>query len=690
MKNDKQMLDMLRSEFEKSSKSVQIPLKLQKESMVAMLKNEGQNATDFSVKTGTNKSKIITIRRFAAAAAMFAVVIAAVLAMRADGVKIVKSDKFYKSYEGVELVKNAQSYEEVEEAVNEILGEKTPEKKPSEPHNSEQPSSDKKNDAASEKKEILDKLYEGYRNANITAEENATGDKTVQENIGTVSSSGDPIYSAGNSVAGTQTVTTIGDYDADIVENSGEYLYVVATGRNLQTGSMTEQIKIIKDASEDEMKVVSTITLSDNVVAGAFEECIAMHLKNNVLIAITGKKDFDTETVTTAVYYDVSNPEAPEKIREHTQEGTYLFSTLNGNSLCLVTDKQIKSSDATLLPSFTVNGKTTVTDPKEIFIASKDPESSYIFITLTDISSFDKPVGHLAIIGSGKRLYCSESSITATREFVSVEPDKNGAYPSRTEIYRFNMSGSSIYFAGQYVVEGSVIGGVSVNGKNGCMTVATALTDSTAVYILDVNMEFISGLKQIFPQKKADGVRFVGTKGYISSGEETMIIDFSSPKFPKVAGTISSKLFTGSLYEISETKLLGINTGADGTATFRLFDVTDPENPSVSDEYTLDKNYRVLYPYDNRSTIIIPEKGIFGIPVLTQDSEKGTEVSAYALFDVSGSAIIPAGICIHDESFVGDAAVRAAYNNGTVYTVSGEKTAAFKADTCEKTAECEI
>ena len=40
MKNDKQMLDMLRNEFEKSSESAQIPLKLQKESMVAMLKNE--------------------------------------------------------------------------------------------------------------------------------------------------------------------------------------------------------------------------------------------------------------------------------------------------------------------------------------------------------------------------------------------------------------------------------------------------------------------------------------------------------------------------------------------------------------------------------------------------------------------------------------------------------------------------
>ena len=88
--------------------------------------------------------------------------------------------------------------------------------------------------------------------------------------------------------------------------------------------------------------------------------------------------------------------------------------------------------------------------------------------------------------------------------------------------------------------------------------------------------------------------------------------------------------------------------------------------------------------------MIVSDKGMFGVPVVVNDEEKGTEVSAYMIFDVSQGTINPAGLCRHDESYVGDAAVRADYNNGTVYTVSGKKIATFSADTCEMISQCEI
>ncbi len=672
MKNDKQMLDMLRNEFKKSTESANIPLRLQKESVVAMLKNDEHKETDFSVKTGTNKSKIIAIRRLAAAAAMLAVVIAGVLAMRADGVKIIKRDTFYKSYEGAELVRSARSYEEVEVAVKEILGEKESAQQNPQTETVTAPNGESK--TSFNKKEALDKLYEGYRN--IAA---------VREAVNEV---GENLYAVSSSVVG-DAVMSLDDIDADIVKNNKEYLYIVTTGRNPETGSMTEQIKIVKAVPANDMKVVSTVTLSDNAVAGAFKECIEIYLKDNVLIAIMGKKDFDAEAETTAVYYDISNPEKPVKIREHTQDGEYLFSSLNENSLCLVTDKRVTVSDSDLVPSFDVDGATKKLGAENIFISVKDPEASYIFITVTDISDFDNPVGRLAILGSGKQFYCSESAIIATRGFVSVEPDENGAFPSLTEIYRFNVSGSSISFAGSYVVEGSLVGGVSVSGKNGYMSAVTAVADSSNIYVFDKDMEFISGLRQIFPGKKVDGVRFIGNKGYISSADETMIIDLSAPKLPKVAGTIPSKLFAGNLYEISETKLLGISTDADGSAVFRLFDVSDAENPSVSSEYKFDKVSSGLLSSDSRSVMTVSDGNIFGVPVLT-NNKSGVENSVYMLFDVSDGKITSAGLCLHDESYVGDAAVRALCINGTIYTVSGEKIVAFTADNCEKASVCEI
>ena len=666
MKNDKQMLDMLRNEFGKSSESAQIPLKLQKESMVAMLKNEEVNSTDFSVKTGADKSKIVPLRRMAVAAAMFAIVIVGVLAMRADGVKVIKRDTFYKSYEGAEIVKSAQSYEEVEVAVKEILESKN------EPVSSSQKPEVQ---TAPDNKETT-KLYEGYRNVDVAEKQTVE----VVENL----------YTASVFFVGADSVKTADDVHADIVRINGEYIYIVTTGKNLQTGNMTEQIKTVRASSDGKTEVVSTLTLSDNVVAGAFEECIEIYIKNNVLIAILGKNDFETESVTKAVYYDVSDPEKPVKIREHSQDGKYLFSSLNGNSLCLVTDKQILMSDSALVPSFTVDGKTETLNAEEIFISVNDPEASFIFITVTDISSLDKSVGRLAILGSGKQLYCSESAITAAREFVSVDPDENGLYPSLTEIYRFNVSGSSVSLAGSYIIEGSLVGGVSVSGEKKFMTVVSTVADSTNICVLDNNMEFVSGLRQIMPQKKISNVRYIGSKAYISSGDETVTIDLSKPESPEVAGTIPSKLFAGNLYEISSSKLLGMNTEENGKIVFRLFDVSDSAKPSAIAEYTLPEEYLPVLSADSRSVMVVPEKEIFGIPVIINDGETDSDVSAYLLFDVSKGEIVSLGLCRHDEHYVGDAAVRAAHINGTVYTVSGERISAFSLENLEKTAECGI
>lgn len=671
MKNDKQMLDMLKKELDKSSESVKIPLKLQKESMIAMLRNEEHKETDFSVKTGTNRSNTSALRNLAAAAAMFALVIVGILAMRADGVKVIRKDTFYSSYEGAEIVRSAQSYEEIESAVKEILGEGRNEEN-SKPHGEKNPVQTGVSQTAANiiKKESFDKLYEGYQYI-VTAEKQFVSE--IGENV---------LYTAGADVVSVQN-----GVDADIVKSDGEYLYIVTTGRNPETGSMTEQIKIVKSVPAEEMRSVSTVTLSVNEIAGASEECIEIYVRDGILIAILAKKDFETEGETTAVYFDISNPEYPQKIREHTQNGRYLFSSMNSNSFCLVTDKQITANK--LVPEFNVNGEKISLGAEEIFISVKDPEASYILITVTDISAFEKPVGRLAVLGSGKQLYCSESAIIATREFVSVDPDENGVYPGFTELYRFNISGDSVSLAGSYVVEGSA-DGVSVNSETGYLTVVTALSDSCSLCVFDENMDFVSGLGKIFPQKNIDDIRFIGKNVYISSGDETLTVDLSSPKSPKASGTIPSKLFTGGLYEISEYGLLEINMNSDSTVKFRLLDVSNPGKPTVASEYTLASDCYTLSSSDVRSIMIVEQEGIFAIPVVMNDTENGTEISAYAVFDVSDGEITLAGICRHDESYVSDAAVRAAYNDSGIYTVSGEKITAFSIGSFEKISECEI
>ena len=100
-KTDKQTMDMLREELMKSSENAKVPLKLQKDSVVAMLKNSDKNEKDFSSKTG-NKRNIVVLRRITAAAAVIAVVIIAAFYVNSGGVKVIKTDSFYKGYESKE------------------------------------------------------------------------------------------------------------------------------------------------------------------------------------------------------------------------------------------------------------------------------------------------------------------------------------------------------------------------------------------------------------------------------------------------------------------------------------------------------------------------------------------------------------------------------------------------------------
>lgn len=657
-KDDRQLLDWLRQEFEKSAETANVPLRLQKDSMVAMLKNEERKEKDFSDKTGTKSKNIIILRRLTAAAAMLAIAVIGILAMRMEGIRVIRKDSFYESYESGSPIKNAKSYREVEVAISEILAGKAPQAAvPS----TESQTGEASTAATTRKAESPLEGYSSY----VAASNSLSGVSGV--------------YDSGYSFNKTDGISSFGDFEADIVKNDGEFLYIVTTGTS-RSGGTIEQIQIVRAVPADKMQVVSTITLAEYSSSETVDECFEIYLKDGKLIALINRNNSST----VAAYYDISNPERPAKIREHIQDGKYVSSGLHENMLCLVTDKSIASSDVSLIPSFSVDGSKVSLGAEDIFIAVNDPDASYIFITVTDISNLTSPVGHLAILGSGKQLYCSSRAVTVARNFVSVDTEE-----SLTEIYRFNLKGSSIVFGGSYVTEGSLIGGLSIDESSGYLRAATSAGDTVNIYILDEGMQFVSGLKKSFPDKKITGIRFIGNSVYVVLGEETMIIDLSDPSALKPAATIASVQFTGDLYAISDTTLLGILCENE-SVTFSLFDISAPANPKEAAKYTLDSSYRMISAGDSRSVLIISDKNMFGIPVTSHNSEAQADVSAYILFSVSGGRIAPAGIYNHDEAFIGDAAVRSECIGNVIYTVSGEKVSAFSIDSGSVIASAEI
>ncbi len=680
-KNDKQTLDMLRNEFARNTENAKVPLKLQKQSVVAMLKSNSAEEKDFSDKTGTKKSKkIIVLRQLTAAAAMLAIVIVAVLYLKSGGVKVIKTDEFYEGYESVNPVQNAKSYEDIEKAVLAILD------KQGEKDHAEKPSADSGKEATSSVTQgVINSIIEGY--GNYISNSNVADE-----------------YTAESASVQAEGVVTNGDFKADIVKNDGKHIYAVTTGTNSQTGATVEQIKIISAVPAEKMSVVSTVVLADGNSASTVDECIEIYLKNNRLIALMNRYSYSMggnsahdKLSTVAVYYDISDPTEPKKVREHIQDGKYVSSELHGDNLSLVTAKTIsensKLDENGVIPSYSVNGKTVKLSAEDIFIAVNDPEASYLFITVTNIVKSDASVGKLAVLGSGKALYSSACALAVARGFVSVDADENGERSTLTEIYRFNFSGTKISFSGSYIVNGSLTGGVSFDEKTGYMRVATQQSGASNFYILNEKMEFVSGLTGIFPNEKIKSVKYIGESACFVAGgdsEKTMIINISDPQKPNEACKNSTEAFSQSLLPASDTALLGLGADSEDSLNISLFDVSNPENPKKASVYQLEGDFTSPTSHDLRSVMLDGEGKLFGIPVVKYNPTAETEISSYILFSVADGVITPVGTYNHDTSYTGDAAVRGTCIGGVLYTVSGRRVTAFSIDECTVISSIEI
>ena len=664
---DKQTIEMLREEFSKQSDGINVPLKLQKQSVVKMLReSEEKEIKDFSGETGANKnSNIIGLRKLTAIAAMLAVIVGCALFMRYEsGVSVISSD--YAGRSGV-LVKSAESYEEIERTVEKILGKGKEEK----PSNKSEKEPDKSN-AATTQANIIDRLF----SSKPAVTENYKSEKTDVENV---------------VVAGVEAISKI---EADIVRTDGTYIYVAAKGKNAETGASVEQIKIVKAVPANEMSIAATIILSDTGNTSEVDECFEIYLEGNKLIALMNRYSYTLSNSNAydklsavAVYYDITDPTAPVKIREHVQDGKYVSSSISGKNLCLVTAKSLSaaSAEAEAIPSYSINGEVNVPKAENIFIAVNDPDASYLFVTSTNIEDFEDEVDCLAVLGSGKTVSCSSDAIVFTRGFVSVDADESGNHKTLTEIYRFNFSENSIGFAGSYVVDGSVIGNIYFNPSSGGVVIASKSVASTGVYVLNEKMELIGKLEGLHQGENIKGIKFIGTNCYIYSEgtESATVVDFSDPAKPKKTGVFENMSFAETVYSISDTMLICLETlnpqdSAQGGIELSLLGTDASALPEILSEYELTGKLVIPNKSDKKSIMVDTEKNLLGIPMIKINPSTGAKMSSYVLLSVSDGKISPVGIYNHDAgSAFGDMAVRATGIGDTLYTVSGNKITAF-------------
>lgn len=110
------------------------------------------------------------------------------------------------------------------------------------------------------------------------------------------------------------------------------------------------------------------------------------------------------------------------------------------------------------------------------------------------------------------------------------------------------------------------------------------------------------------------GIRFDGDVGYAVTFLQTdpfYVLDLADPTAPEVAGEVELPGFSAYLHPLGGGRVVGFGPGEDGSASAKLFDVSDPSAPKVIDTIRLGDESAVTY--DHHAFVDLGD-GRFAVP----------------------------------------------------------------------------
>ncbi|MBQ7638900.1 MAG: beta-propeller domain-containing protein [Clostridia bacterium] len=315
-----------------------------------------------------------------------------------------------------------------------------------------------------------------------------------------------------------------------------------------------------------------------------------------------GYWDFDdpekieTKTRCFVSFYDFSDVEAPKHENDVYFSGTFLSSRITGGKLVAVTRycpdyETFDYSDyKTFIPE--AGEKNEFVDADDIVILDKEESN---FTTVSIVSIVDKPeVKSVSLLGQAWELYCSGENV-----YVYGEKGRyynTGSYKSVTVISKVNVSGEApVFVADAEIEDGWINDTFSIDEFNGKLRIALSGDGANFITVLDENMKTLGSSEKFAKDEYIRSVRFMGDTAYVVTFRNTdplFVFDMSDPAKPELKGEVSLPGFSAYLHPAGKDYLVGI--GYDGTeeglndgAKISAFDVSDPEKPVESDNYTI-------------------------------------------------------------------------------------------------------
>lgn len=438
----------------------------------------------------------------------------------------------------------------------------------------------------------------------------------------------DTVKSAESAVDDSSSETYVqvdGVDEADIIKNDGKYIYTV---RN-------ENDKIlIYEPDGKSVKKLSEIAFDmDN---GNYIDDIFLYENNLIVQSSSFNGDYDI--FTNIDIYSLADIKNPKKIHSFKQQGSYVSSRISSDSLLVISNKVIYShlykTDEDYLPQTTLDDTEKAVEPKDICIVENSKSASYLIVSKLDLVSQKMTTKTKAIAGAGSTVYCNENNLyVANSVFDARDTAKNDendeiAYLSDcdTEIYKLEFK-NDIKFAAKATVSGTVNNQFSMDEYNGNFRIATTKYDKVSnpicnVYVLDKDLKNLRETDGFAKGEDIRAVRFLGDTAYVITFENTdplFVLDLSNPKEPIIKGSVKISGFSTNLIPIDSDTLLGIGTANDFSnpyangIKFALFDVSNPQNPTVLDSKTI-KNTASEAQDNHRAILVNKAENYFAIP----------------------------------------------------------------------------
>lgn len=482
------------------------------------------------------------------------------------------------------------------------------------------------------------------------------------------------------------TVQESGVDESDMVKTDGTHLYI----------ARTNEVVIVRKGAADPGSIAARIPVSGTVESLYLEGDLLVILSlaegsysdpGEPRILIGMPSWMPSEARTGVLFYDVSNPGSPRRLKEVELDGSLVSTRLTSGRLHVVqqyvplipaldgdyngtasdqeatvernTESTAALTLADLIPSYTVidsqgiSGGDLPLVTYDRFYRPAVPEGgSIVTITTFRLEEGGIPFESIGFVGDTHTVYASTSALYLIANVYDVTADATGA---RTLIHRFALDDLSDISSG--TVRGWIVNQFSLGEHDGVLRVATTeysedfsnLTNS--VFCLEprgAELEVIGSIEDITPGERIYSARFTGERGYLVTFVQVdplITLDLSDPASPAIAGELILPGYSTYIHPLDDDTILtlGMNTLEESGMVLNdgvqlsVFDVSDFAEPVLMDRVTIgDRGTGSEALWNHKAFTFHAEGNLIAFPVDLYEDQGGSDPWTWGTFSLSG------------------------------------------------------